>query len=158
MFERSDKKARQAVKSTKIKYLRNEYFEYLSHNGEILKIFGTPYCKIFGNWAFMRDNSKLKNKYSEIPVGVDILMSHDAPTIGYTGWILDNSFSSVDNVGNPVLSEAILDKKPAWSICGHIHSGKHTPEAIGDTSFVNVSYVDERYNPTNEVFYFSYGE
>ena len=57
--------------------LIHEPYEYLSDDGTFYKIFGTPYCKVFGNWAYMRPNSDLKEKFSEIPEGLDILLTHD---------------------------------------------------------------------------------
>ena len=61
----------------KITYLFHEDYEY-----EGLKIFGTPYCKIFYNWAFMEDDSILEEKYKDIyegtvPVG-DLLLDNGA--------------------------------------------------------------------------------
>ena len=41
--------------SYKATILIHEEYEYLSNEGKIYKVFGTPYCKIFGNWAFMRE-------------------------------------------------------------------------------------------------------
>jgi hypothetical protein len=52
--------------SYKATILIHEEYEYLSNEGKIYKVFGTPYCKIFGNWAFMRENETLKEKFSEI--------------------------------------------------------------------------------------------
>ena len=44
-----------------------------------IKIYGTPWCKVFGYWAFMRSNDVLVQYYDKIPEGVDILLTHDAP-------------------------------------------------------------------------------
>ena len=70
--------------------LKNEEYdwEYIDDNGiNSLKIFGTPYCKIFGNWSFMVNNDKLKEKYSKMPYNCDILLSHDAPpSPGWAAW------------------------------------------------------------------------
>lgn len=57
--------------------LFHKSYEYLGSDIKTYKIFGTPYCKIFGNWAYMRPNSDLKEKFSEIPEGLDILLTHD---------------------------------------------------------------------------------
>ena len=146
--------------------LRNkEYvFEYEDYEAEIttlpsaynlvpitkqLKIFGTPYCQIFGNWAFMRTDSKLKEKFNEIPEGIDILISHSAPKIEKYGVIQQGYYNK--NAGCPILAEAIKEKKPKYVFCGHIHSGDHNLKNIDGISIANVSYVDEAYNPTNNV-------
>lgn len=110
-----------------------------------LKIFGTPYCKQFGNWAFMRDNEMLKNLYAEIPEGLDILISHDAPDLCGAGDILERD--PIVNAGNQILAEAIVEKKPKYAFCGHIHSGNHNLTKNGDTYVANVSYVNEQYEP-----------
>ena len=61
-------------------YLYNSGLEYISEdNGKVYKIFGTPYCKIFGNWSFMREEWVLKGLFSKIPERLDILITHDAP-------------------------------------------------------------------------------
>ena len=47
--------------------LNHEYYEYEYVRSDLeidsLKIFGTPYCKKFGNWPFMVDNDILIKKY-----------------------------------------------------------------------------------------------
>ena len=133
--------------------LKNEEYnyEYLTNEGiKQLKIFGTPYCKIFGNWAFMVSNEKLKQIYSSIPDFCDILISHDAPDINNLGLISTGRWSG-ENAGNTVLSEAIIEKKPKMVFCGHIHSGNHVLTKFNNIWMANVSYVDETYHPTNKI-------
>ena len=80
-FERNDLVAHQIFPPHgKVRYLKNEYIDYISNqDSKIYHIFGTPYCHIFGDWAFMRDEETLAKKFSQIPGNVDILISHDAP-------------------------------------------------------------------------------
>lgn len=136
--------------------LRNEdcLFHYTA-NGKVdyLKIFGTPYCKIFGNWAFMISNEKLERKFSFMPEDCDILLSHDAPDINNLGLISMGDYSG-ENAGNKVLAEAIKEKKPKMAFCGHIHSGNHKLENVEGTWMANVSYVDEYYYPSHEILHF----
>lgn len=132
---------------------------YYLNNEEIIldgvKIFGTPYCKIFGRWAFMREPERLQQYYSEIPENLDILISHDAPKIENFGVLLDNRWGPAPiDAGNPWLAEAIKEKKPKYAFCGHIHSGDHNMHQVDDTILANVSYVDEDYRPTNNILYF----
>ena len=148
VFERSEGWAKIALNCGKITYLKNESFTYTSNDGEQITIFGTPYCKIFGNWAFMREPEYLIEKYSEIPERVDILISHDAPKIGGVGKINEGRWYGED-AGNPYLAEAIRLKKPKYVFCGHIHSGEHGLTELDDTKLHNVSIMNEHYAPLN---------
>ena len=151
-MERCSQKAAVLLNSRKLAYLRNMYLDYVSTQGEIVTIFGTPYCKIFGNWAFMRDPDTLKEKYSEIPNRGDILSSHDAPKIGNVGAILEGRWAGED-AGNPYLAEEISFKVPRYCFCGHIHSGEHNITEYNDTKLANVSIMNESYEPLNEPLY-----
>ena len=134
--------------TNKATILLHDYYEYLSNDGIVYKIFGTPYCKIFGNWAFMRTNSDLKEKFSEIPEGLDILLTHDV-AYGYADQSLqDIGYGTDTHFGTVELRDAILEKKPKYHFSGHIHTANHNLIMIGDTKHYNVSYVDETYIPT----------
>lgn len=142
------------LNSGKIVYLKDTEFEYKG-----VKIYGTPWCHKFGNWAFMRDDAKLAEKYDKIPQNVDILISHDAPRIENFGTILDTRITSEPaEAGNSVLAASIITKSPKYAFCGHIHSGDHNMHKVGDTVLANVSFVDEAYDPVNPILYFEYGE
>lgn len=114
-----------------------------------IKIFGTPYCKDFGNWPFMPGNDKLSELYDKIPEDIDILMCHDSPLIGYVGNIMEESNKIYPNgipAGNKYLADAIFDKKPKYVLSGHIHSGDHTLKDYDGIKCANVSILDEDYN------------
>ena len=130
--------------------LINEAYE---HEG--LSIFGTPYCKIFFNWAFMLPDDKLREKYSEIPYNCDILMCHDAPDIKGLGMI-NEGYHMGTNAGNVVLAEAVREKKPKYVFCGHIHSGNHDMFEYEGMKMANVSYIDESYKPMYNILEFDY--
>ena len=136
--------------------LKNEEYdyEYLTDEGiKTLKIFGTPYCHIFGNWAFMVSDEKLKNKFSFIPENCDIVISHDAPSINALGTISEGHNKGYD-AGNIPLTNAIKEKKPKYFFCGHIHSGNHTFENVDGTYMANVSFINEKYQPAYSVLEF----
>ena len=139
--------------TNKATILLHDYYEYLSNDGIVYKIFGTPYCKIFGNWAFMRTNNDLKEKFSEIPEGLDILFTHDV-AYGYADQSLqDIGWGTEEHFGTVELRDAILEKKPKYHFSGHIHTANHNLIMIGDTKHYNVSYVDETYTPIFKPFY-----
>lgn len=108
-----------------------------------LKIWGTPWQPRFYDWAFNLDEPELKEKWALIPDGTDILLLHGPPN-GY------GDFSPYDKVhtGSPSLTEKILEIKPKLAVAGHIHSG-YGRYNIGDTIFINASFVNEKYRPVN---------
>ena len=143
-------------------YLHNEWynFDYLDEDKiKVLTIFGTPYCKIFGNWWNMLNDDILKEKYSEIPNNTDILLSHDCPygvcdmCFGWKDW-----GRTPEHIGNKVLRDAILDKSPKIALVGHLHSANHNWEQLGNTMVRQVSLLNESYIPTYPIFYFKWNE
>lgn len=145
-FERNSLEAHSIFsKYDKVTYLCNEFADYISiQDSKVYRIFGTPYCKIFGYWAFMRGNEFLAQKYNEIPENVDIFISHDAPKVSDVGMIKEG-WSGTD-AGNPVLAKYILEKKPRYAFCGHIHSGNHELQEVEGIKFANTSVVNEHYD------------
>lgn len=126
--------------SDNVHYLKHELVEYKNY-----KIFGTPYCKIFGNWPFMKPNDELEILFNDIPENLDILMTHDPPSLGTVGTILQKSNI---NAGNEILSKYILERNPKYVFSGHIHSGNHNIELVNNSNIVNCSILDEYYNIT----------
>lgn len=135
----------------KLKYLCNEDTVYVDKNGKIWTIFGTPYCKIFGNWPFMRSEDVLIEKFSKIPKEVDFILSHDTPyDVGQQDFILQtirHSDNELEHIGNKPLKEALNKTNFKWCFHGHIHSSSHDPDKLNDGYVVNVSILDEYYKP-----------
>lgn len=130
------------TKDNKITFLSHDYYEY-----EGLKLFGTPYCKIFYNWAYNLDDDTLTEKFDEIPENLDILFTHDAP-FGVTDICLEKTtWNTCENLGNKPLRECVLKKNPKYLLHGHLHSSFHGFETLGNTQVTNVSYVNEKYEP-----------
>ena len=125
----------------KVTYLCNTSYDYKG-----IKIFGTPYCKQFGHWAFNRDDSTLIKLFEEIPYNLDILISHDAP-YGCTDVCLQQlDWISKDHLGNMPLRNAIIEKNPKIVFHGHLHSSSHLFESLENSKVVNCSIIDEQYN------------
>lgn len=145
-FERNDVLAHSIFsKYDKVTYLKNEYVDYIStQDSKVYRIFGTPYCHIFGNWPFMRDEETLAKKFSQIPGNVDILITHDAPygtsDVCLEGWAADGRHK-----GCPELRDVIIASKPKYNFHGHLHSTNHGEELLGDTKVYNVSILNESY-------------
>ena len=122
-------------------YLEDDLYDF--HG---ITVYGTPWCKIFGNWAFMKNYDSLKETFAKIPENVDILLTHDAPygtsdlCYGWEKW-----GRTPTHIGNEPLRDAIIEKIPRYNIHGHLHSANHEEELLGSTSIYNVSLVDEEY-------------
>jgi Icc-related predicted phosphoesterase len=138
----------------KLEILFNELTTY-SINNEQVSIFGTPYCTIFGQYSFMGGDEKLDEMFSEIPVGVDILLAHNPP---YNMCNVDLLYQDPKrgHVGNHILTNHIYRTKPKYVICGHLHSGNHNMENINGINMVNVSMIDEECEPVYVPFVFNF--
>ena len=133
---------------TKIAYLCDAEAEY-----EGFRIYGTPWCHQFYNWAFMTSDVELVKIYNKIPYKVDILLTHDCPH-GTSDVILQDVYWKTDkHIGCIPLGEAVDNKMPRYQFCGHLHSCNHEMEKRGDTEVRNVSMVDEHYDRVYEPCY-----
>lgn len=146
-FEKHDIEARKIFSlNDKVTYMNNEYLDYYAsiQDSKTYRIFGTPYCHMFGNWAFMRGEETLAHKFSEMPDDVDILISHDAP-YGTSDICFEGFSTSRGHIGCPELRDAILEKKPKYCFHGHLHSSNHGEEVLGETKVYNTSVLNESY-------------
>lgn len=124
----------------KVTYLENEIYSYISKDGKSYQIFGTPFCHIYGTWAFMLTDEGLKAQFDKIPNNCDIVISHDCP-YGTGDQCLQ---LNKEHRGSKPLRDAILRAKPDILLDGH--SANHSCEMLDNTKVYNVSIVDERYN------------
>lgn len=140
-------------KDDKITYLCHSEYIHKSKDGKEYKIFGTPYCKQFMNWAFMYPNEELEKIFKNIPNDLDILISHDNP-YGYGDIVLQECpWADGSHIGNIPLAKAIEEKQPKYQFNGHLHSCDHSLIMIGNTKHYNCSIKDEQYNPVYEPLY-----
>jgi Icc-related predicted phosphoesterase len=134
-------------KDKKVTYLFHENYVYTSKSGKEYSIFGTPYCKLFGNWAFMEIDEILDKLYQDIPENLDILLTHDQP-FGWGDVLFDNVvWNTGEHIGNKPLAKAIIQKQPKYLFVGHLHSTDHSCIEIGETKRYNVSIKNEKYDP-----------
>jgi len=125
-------------------YLCDEYIEI-----EGVKIYGSPRSVYFEEVnplcsAFMLPDTDLIPYWEKIPDNLDILITHTPP------WgILDQVITSreVRNCGSKYLTEVVLKKKPRYHIFGHLHEHGGMVYNNKDTTFMNVSHVDQDYEP-----------
>lgn len=131
-------------------------FEYPVSDGiDALRVFGTSYCTWFGHWAFMVDNEVLEQKFSEIPEGLDILLSHDSPHLNNLGAITEGRHKTHET-GSRILAKHVKRAKPKIFLSGHFHSGNHKFEEVDGTYMANVSLVNEWYEPVNPILKIEY--
>lgn len=121
------------------------YYEDANGVTSSILIYGTPWCNRIGPWAFMAEPYELKEKYSKIPRNVDILITHEAPTLGGVGIALTDVGLGI--YGSHQLSQAIKNKTPKYAICGHVHTGEHTLKPV-----VLSSYLEEEGDIPNYVY------
>ena len=134
---------KQDFEDNDIIYLENESIVI-----EGIKIFGSPHTPQFGNWAFMKERTKLERFWRlAIEEDVDIIVTHGPPK-----GILDKSYDQRNNMeacGDKSLLNRILEVQPAYSLFGPIHNTKDIVNAgmqklsICDTFFSNGSVVTD---------------
>lgn len=139
--------------NNKLVILINESYNLIKDDN-VIKIYGTPYCKKFGNWAFMKNNDELEEIYKSIPENLDILITHDAPNLNNQGMITEGRFAFT-NAGNTPLGKEVQIKKPKLVLNGHIHSSPKY-NSYDNIIMRNVSIKDEYYQikyPVTELIY-----
>jgi Icc-related predicted phosphoesterase len=121
---------------------------YLEDSGvEIngIKFWGSPVSKPFNNWAFNRPEEKLAEHWKAIPDDTDVLITH-TPPYGIFDWsVYDNIHTGSESLYFEIVNRLKL-KYACW---GHIHSG-YGIKTIENTTFINASNLDEKYNCVNE--------
>jgi Icc-related predicted phosphoesterase len=128
--------------------LKNKGIIYLQDEGiEIdgVKFWGSPWTSPFFNWAFMREEEKLKQHWQAIPTDTDVLITH-SPPYGYG----DLSTYKFEHIGSKSLLSEIKDRiKPKAHFFGHNHSGYGQYDIEGIKSY-NVSLLNEKYEVANK--------
>ena len=152
VFERLIPETYNLFRDTKVKYLFCENYEYISDEGLIYSIYGSPYCEVFGNWPFMVESKTIKEKMSNMRNDIDFLLVHNAPTLGGLG-LINAGWQTGKEAGSLTISDVILQKKPKYVFAGHIHSGNHNLANVNGISLTNVSLLDESYEFNYKPFY-----
>lgn len=97
-----------------------------------LSIYGSPWCPVFYNWAYMLPEEQLKWKFKRIPEKLDILVTHTPP----------KGICDPTNYGSEALRKRLNDINPKIHIFGHNHGGYGYTETI-NTKFYNVSICSD---------------
>jgi Icc-related predicted phosphoesterase len=121
-------------------YLQDDLYNL---NG--VKIWGTPWTKKFLNWAFMREESELKNYWNMMPL-VDIILCH-SPPFGYGDITSDRH-----KIGSLSLLTTIEKIQPKYVVFGHNHNG-YGQYSLGNTTLLNCSLRNDNYDIVNPPTY-----
>jgi len=126
-------------------YLADEGIELFG-----LRIWGTPWQPWFGDWAFNAPRHDgetfLARKFDAIPDDTGIVVAH-GPPYGYGDNVPRRGGA---HVGSTAILAALERVQPRLVVCGHIHPG-YGRYQLGETEILNVSLVDDEYQPVNVV-------
>ena len=115
-----------------------------------LHIWGTPYSRYSQDWAFSIKNKQRKHLISQIPRGIDILVSYSPPYL-----IMDNEKNSNGfyySNGCKYIRNAVEAIKPQLHVFGGSHENQGTLSINrGSTTCINASYISAYDRPYNEV-------
>ena len=114
-----------------------------------LRIYGTPQQPIFLNWAFNKTEEQLQRYFDNIPLGLDILLSHTSP---YKIMDKVNLKNRKGHFGCMSLKNRIDKIKPRYVVFGHFHDNYGKIEQDGIT-YINCSLLNESYKMTKEPIY-----
>ena len=129
---------------------------------EGLKIFGSPYTPVYGDWSYVYNRKDAYRYWDCIEEGTDIVFTH-GPGKGILDIAEDeNDRSNIAQVGCKTLSTKIAAIKPQLHCFGHIHSIKkkgiyNNGVYYGsNTTFVNASCLDHGNNSLSNGYVFEY--
>jgi hypothetical protein len=127
-----------------ITYLEDDAI-YIGEHPNLIKIYGTPWQPEFYNWAFNlpKDGWELEQKWNDIPVDTDILITH-SPAFGHLDMVPNRNV----HLGCELLAKRLEVIKPKIHVFGHIHGGAGYKFENG-THFINAANVNEKYEYKN---------
>ncbi|VDK79440.1 unnamed protein product [Litomosoides sigmodontis] len=139
----------QEMKNAKAKLENVIYLEDSSTEIFGIRIYGTPWIPQYDDMAFnLPRGQAILDKWNDIPVGVDVLITH-TPPLGH-GDMLPTGL----RVGCVELLNSVVKRiRPKYHVFGHIHSG-YGCTTDGYTKFVNCSLVDDRFQLANNPIIF----
>ena len=81
-FIKHPDESKKIVEAAGITYLQDEG---ITLDG--LKYWGIPWTPIFREWAFMGNEVFLRNKWAEIPLSIDVIISHGPPNVNWKDYL-----------------------------------------------------------------------
>lgn len=110
----------------------------------------SPWSNLFGNWAFMRTEEGLAERYAQIPDSTNIIVSHGPPK-----GILDENVGGISCGSSALLLRMAELPDLQMVVCGHIHEARGTVDWCftadhGIIEIHNVCLVNEFYQPVHD--------
>ena len=142
MFEDDLKQAKEIIgEYPNATYLQDDLEVIGDDYSTAVKVYGSPWQPEFYNWAFNlpRMGWELQQKWDDIPVGVDILVTH-GPAWGH----LDTVVGQNMHLGCELLANRINIVKPKIHVFGHIHTG-YGYKFDNGTHYFNAAVLNEQY-------------
>jgi len=148
-FQDRPNEIRKFLEGTGITYLQDEVAII-----DGLTIFGSPWTLAFKNWAFMTDESGLKEIYEKTACkkeSPDIIVTH-GPLKGFLDSldVLRPPNYKEEHLGCEALLNLMKLHTPKYVIHGHIHGGYGKHMFNRRTTLINASICNERYDPINK--------
>lgn len=109
--------------------------------------YGSPWSVRYGKWAYMQHDAMLDPIYRNIPMRVDMLITHSPP---YGHRDLANRLGGKERAGSRSLDYHVERTKPKYVVCGHIHEARGVSRIGTQTTILNVAYLtakDGGYQP-----------
>ena len=110
-----------------------------------LEIYGSPYQPYFNDWEYNlpRDGKELREKWSQIPETVDVLVTHGPPY-----GILDGVDRVPEPQGCKLLKKRVMQLSDLKiHAFGHLHKDGSKTVKLGHTVFANAAICDDNYDP-----------
>ena len=124
-FEKHPDESRHILSDAGIMYLEDEAIEVSG-----VTFYGIPWTPQFGNWAFMDTPDNLAERWSHVPYGTDVLISHGPPR-----GILDMTHFG-ERAGGIEHRTVVSSIRPKLNVFGHIH------ETYGKEHYMGVDYIN----------------
>jgi hypothetical protein len=84
----------------------------------MFKVFGSPYSRFEGPWAFGYELTEAQDLWAQIPSDADIVVTHSPPQFHC------DRRDDMTSHGCPELRRALSRVRPMLAVCGHIHEGR----------------------------------
>ena len=137
-FEKYPDECRSILSDAGIIYLEDEAIEL---DGVVF--YGIPWTPIFRDWAFMASPDGLAERWSHVPHGTDVLISHGPPR-----GILDVTEDG-ESVGSVAHRARVRTIRPKLNVFGHIHE-TYGSERHYEVDYVNATLVNFQYEMVNQ--------